>query len=75
MIGRMVGMIVVITCVLVPVAMANFVRMLHLDGQVGTSHVNERDGDDQQALEDDSHVNSQGSGNGLKHTPCMKGAT
>lgn len=51
---RMVG--VIVFRMLVAVAMTNLVRMLHLDGQMGTSHVNERDGDDQQTLEDGSHA-------------------
>jgi hypothetical protein len=29
--------------------------MRHLDGRIGASHVNERNGNDQQTLEDGSH--------------------
>ncbi len=52
---RVVGMIVIVSRVLVAVALANPMRMRHLDGRIGASHVNERNGNDQQTLEDGSH--------------------
>lgn len=56
MIVRMVGMIVMIPRMLVAVLLTHHVRMLHLDVQIRTSHVSERDGDDQQSLENGSHL-------------------
>lgn len=56
LIVRMVGVIVIVSRVLVAVASANLMRVLHLYSQIRASHVNERDGDDQQTLEDGSHV-------------------
>ena len=55
---QMVGMIVMIPRMMVAVILTNLVRMLHLDGQIRASHVSERDGDDQQTLENCSACNS-----------------
>jgi hypothetical protein len=50
-IALVVGVLVIVSRVLVPVALSYLVRMLHLDSRIGASHVKERDGDDQQTLE------------------------
>ena len=51
---RMVG--VIVPRMLVTVSVANLMRMLHLDNQIRASHVEKSDGDDQQTLENGSHV-------------------
>ena len=56
---RMMGVTVIVSrvvVVVVAVVLANIMRMLHLDRQIGACHVNERDGDDQQSLEEGSHA-------------------
>jgi hypothetical protein len=53
---RMVGVIVIVSRVLVAVVLANLMRVLHLDSEIRTNHVNERDSDDQQTPEDGLHV-------------------
>jgi hypothetical protein len=53
---RMVGIIVMIPRMVVTVSLTNFMSMLHLDGQIRASHVSESDGNDQQTLENGSHL-------------------
>jgi hypothetical protein len=43
---RVVGVLMIVSRVLVAVALAHLVRMLHLDSRIGASHVCQRDGDD-----------------------------
>lgn len=54
LIVRMVG--VIVSWMPMTVVLANLMRVLHLNSQIRASHVNERDGDDQQTLENGSHV-------------------
>ena len=70
-IARMVGVIVIASRMLVPVALANLVRVLDLYGQIRASHITNRDSNDEQTLEDGSHVNSPGSGE-CDHTQSPK---
>lgn len=56
LIVRMMGVIVIVSWMLMTVVFANFMRVLHLNSKIRASHANERDGDDQQTLEDGSHV-------------------
>lgn len=53
---RMVGVIVIVSRVLMAVILANLMRVLHLNSQMRASHVKERDGDDQQTVEDGWHA-------------------
>lgn len=51
-----VGVVRVIVCrMVVVVVVADLVCMLHLKSQIRAGHVSERDGEDQQTLENDSH--------------------
>lgn len=55
LIVRVVGMIVAVTLMVVAMVLADLVRVLHLDRRIWPDHVNKRDGNDQQALDNGSH--------------------
>jgi hypothetical protein len=47
---------VIVSRMLMTVVFANLMRVLHLDSEIRTNHVKERDSDDQQTPEDGLHV-------------------
>ena len=53
---RMAVAVMMRVVVVVAVILTNFVRVHDFNGRMGTWNVNKRDGDDQQMMEDASHV-------------------